>query len=82
MKIIRDGKEIELTYKEMRDIWEEWQHEIDREDLEIFCEGNEYLLTEDEKEEVLQRYHRMMNNSEDWGFTMDEACKTVMRKRG
>lgn len=34
MNIIRDGKEIELTFKEARNIWMAYENEIRREDIE------------------------------------------------
>lgn len=81
MKIVRDGKEIELTPEEIRIAWEEAQSKYDREDIDIFCEGSEYLLTDTEKDEAALRYRHMLNNSEDWWCIADEACRNIISKR-
>lgn len=80
MKIVRDGKEIELMPEEMRQTLEEQQSEYDRQDLESICETNEYELTDDEKNEAIRTY-RSQYDSEDWYYQMRQACETVMMKR-
>ena len=82
MKITRDGKEIELTPAEMRSAWEETQLEYDRYDLENVCEVDELDLSDAEKDEAVQMYRHIRDNSDDWWSYMQEACETVMRKRG
>ena len=50
MKIIRDGKEIELTTEELNDAWREVEHDGHRNDviayIEMWCDDNEITDTD------------------------------------
>lgn len=80
MKIIRNGQEFELTREELCDAYREMEHKYDMEDLKNVCEVNEYDLTEDEKETVIERYHDRYE-SEDWFYQLAYCCEEVIKKR-
>lgn len=80
MKIIRNGKEIELTKTELWLAYEEMERIYDFEDLDNVCEVNEYDLTEDEKETVIKRY-RDRYESEDWFYQLAYCCEEVIEER-
>ena len=80
MKIIRNGREIELTRREMYDAYRELEREYDMEDLQNVCEANEYDLTDDEKEVVVERY-RDRYESEDWYHQLVYWCEEIIKER-
>lgn len=80
MKIIRDGKEFELTEQELFDAYREMEYRYDMEDLENVCEVNEYNLTDSEKEVIVERY-RDKFESEDWFDQLTYWCEEVIRER-
>lgn len=80
MKIIRNGKEFELTREEMYDAYCEKRREYDMEDLENVCEVNEYDLTENEKKKVVELYRRKYE-SEDWFHQLAYCCEEVIEER-
>ena len=82
MKIIRDGKEIELTRKEMRSAWEEIQLEYDRCDIENVCDIDELDLSDVEKNEATQIYRHIRDNSTDWWSYAQEVCENIIKERG
>ena len=57
MKIVRDGKEFELTIKELDDAWLEVEHKIHRADvidyLGMWCDDNG-ILAQDERKKYLE----------------------------
>lgn len=80
MKIIRNGKEIELTKAELWLAHEEMERIYNFEDLENVCEVHEYDLTEDEKETVIERY-RDRYESEDWFHPLAYWCEEAIKER-
>ena len=56
MKIVRDGKEIELTFEEARNIWMAYENEIRREDIE-----SRYELPDDKVEEAIKLLSRAID---------------------
>jgi len=80
MKIIRDGKEFELTEQELFDAYREMEYRYDMEDLENVCEVNEYNLTDSEKEVIVERY-RDKFESEDWFGQLAYWCEKIIRER-
>lgn len=56
MKIIRDGKEIELTQEEMRIVWEEVENRYRREDIE-----SRYVLPKDKVDEAIKLLSRSID---------------------
>lgn len=56
MKIVRDGKEIELTPEEMRIVWEEVENRYRREDIE-----SRYELPDDKVEEAIKLLSRSID---------------------
>lgn len=79
MKIIRNGKEFELTREEMYDAYCEKRREYDMEDLENVCKVNEYDLTENEKKKVV--LYRQKYESEDWFHQLAYWCEEVIKER-
>lgn len=80
MKIVRNGIEFELTREEIYDAYREMEREYDMEDLQNVCEVNEYDLTDDEKEVVVERY-RDRYESEDWFQQLAYWCEEVIKER-
>lgn len=56
MKIVRDGKEIELTAEEMRQAYDEMEDMYRREDIE-----NRYELPDDKVDEALRLLAKTIN---------------------
>lgn len=68
MVIVRDGKEIELTHKEVIAAWTEReialqkrQHEVDKDIVKDLAEKNDIHLTEDEISDVADECRRSIN---------------------
>lgn len=80
MKIVRNGIEFELTREEIYDAYREMEREYDMEDLQNVCEVNEYDLTDDEKEVVVERY-RDKYESEDWFHQLAYWCEEIIKER-
>ena len=56
MKIVRDGKEIELTPEEMRAVWEEVENNYRKDDIE-----SRYELPDDKVEEAIELLSRSID---------------------
>ena len=76
MKIVRDGKEIELTPEEMRIVWEEVENRYRREDIE-----SRYVLPQDKVDEALELLAETLNFNDDyWDIyceCIDEVAETL-----
>lgn len=75
MKIIRDGKEIELTHHEMMQAHREYQRECLIEDIKSKAEQDEnYCITEDNIERIADRAERALDRNdnlwEDYWYTI------------
>lgn len=76
MKIIRDGKEIELTQEEMRAVWEEVEDNYRKDDIE-----SRYKLPGDKVKEALMLLAKALNFNDDyWDIyydCIDEVAATL-----
>ena len=61
MKIVRDGKEIELTPEEMRIVWEEVENRYRREDIE-----SRYELPDNKVEEAIKWLSRLIDYNDNY----------------
>lgn len=81
MKIIRDGKEIELTSNELYGAWSECQHEFDRKDVGKYLSW--YLVGEDipeeEREEILNNDDLMDDVATYWREYLDNQNPRDLR---
>ena len=64
MKIWRNGFEYELTYSEMRKIYEKMKEEYLREDIECRASENGVELSEAELEYAVRRVDKSLNNND------------------
>ena len=88
MTITRDGKEIELTSRELYDAYFEQQHLFDLEEVDAyFGLGSEwaqerYGLTEDDVksayERIARRYRKYLDNDDGWLYAMEGACEYIL----
>lgn len=87
MKIVRDGKEIELTYEEMRSAYFEMEHEWDKDFLKDMMENiieagspdlvklaERYLQDSEYADRVTYKYRSCMDGAEDGNLEWD--CTT------
>ena len=76
MKIIRDGKEIELTQEEMRAVWEEVEDNYRKDDIE-----SRDKLPGDKVKEAWMRVAKTLNFNDDyWDIyydCIDEVAATL-----
>lgn len=89
MKIIRDGKEIELTQKEMQDAFYEVQDNYDREDIEEYFDQlsdedimDAWGITREELNKqipaIAHRYRKYRNDEDDWMMCRDYAISYIL----
>ena len=84
MKIIRDGKEYELTTQELFDAHTEYEHNCDVEDmhewLDQWCEDNAYYrdtVTKEQEADILESFEDMCEGYDVWGL-LNERRRELM----
>lgn len=94
MKIYRNGVEIELTNRELRDAANEYQHLCDVEDIkavadfhtneEEFMEayGINFAVLDEIAERCAVRYRRYMDESDNWFDNAIDAIRDVVIELG
>ena len=79
MKIVRDGKEIELTPEEMRVVWKEVENRYRREDIE-----SRYELPDDKVEEAIELLSRSIDYNENYWdlywYMIDDVAEQLKLK--
>lgn len=87
MKITRDGKEIELTDREVQEAWEV-QHKLNLEENilnllngTIDKEGNDVVFTEEEMEEAIDISEYYLDKEWDRGSSLLQAIDDVLEAR-
>ena len=84
MKIIRDGKEYELTTNELFLAWQEHERKCDTEDmhewLDDWCEDNAYprdTVTKEQEDEILESFEDLCMGYDVWGL-LNERRRELM----
>ena len=66
MKIVRDGKEFELTWEEMHNAYQEYHHDCLKEDILGKAEGMEVEIPAILMDKVLRRVEKTLDNNDSY----------------
>ena len=82
MKIVRNGIEYELTYAEMREVYEKMKLEYIKEDIAGKADEMEFELSDDDMNSVVNRVDKGLSNNdsymESYWMTIEYALKEQM----
>lgn len=82
MKIVRDGKEIELTKEELLEAYEEQQEIYDtdciKRGIENYLEEYEYEMLKDNEDFIQEAASEFRTNIDKWGMEYDYAIKNAI----
>ena len=82
MKIVRDGKEIELTKEELRQAYEEQEEIYDiaciKRGIENYLEEDEYEMLKDNEEFIQEAAWELRRNIDKWGMEYDYAIQDAI----
>ena len=85
MKIIRDGKEIELTYNEIRDAYNEYHSSCLKEDIEGKAEEMEVKIPDELMDKVMYRAEKTIGNNdsywESYWMSIEYAIDYVLEEK-
>lgn len=82
MKIVRNGIEYDLTYAEMREVYEKMKLEYIKEDIAGKADEMEFKLSDDDMNIVVNRVDKGLSNNdsymESYWMTIEYALKEQM----
>lgn len=82
MKIVRNGIEYELTYAEMREVYEKMKLEYIKEDIAGKADEMEFELSDDDMNSVVNRVDKGLSNNdsymESYWMTIEYVLKEQM----
>jgi hypothetical protein len=64
MKIIRDGKEFELTWQEVRDAHDEWATDCTKEDIQSMAQDMEVEIPEEALDKLAHKLDYVVGNDD------------------